>query len=1332
MKIAEFSRVLLLSITLTLLVPYSSYSQSVNSAEVPKIHFSHLSVNDGLSQGTVVSCCQDKLGHIWIATHDGLNKYDGHNFTVYRHSADDTTSIVDNMIRKVYSDQNGGLWIGTAKGLSFYNSRKDRFINFPTRNMAVTGIVETGIKDKLMIAAGGSITFFNTSTLKWEEEKSSAQLENIGATIMYHKGANIYIGTAQKGIFCYNTETDEFKKVSAFTSRREIQCMIMTEEQYLWIATEGDGLYRLNTINNELTNYRESDIPYKGICSNHVRTLSTDIYGRLWIGTVNGVSILDNGYFINHSSDPFKQGSLSHSSVRCILRDSQGGMWLGTWFGGINYWHPLKNTFRKLQRQAEGSSLNDNVISCMREDADQSIWIGTNNGGVNRYYPDSERFSYFNLKTNTKGEEFGSNDVKAIYIDQAKGNVYVGTHAGGLSIINKRTGKIHHCNHNNESKVISIYAIEKADENHLWIGTLDGLKKYDINTMQFEDASDIYSNPVSEISIRSLLKDSKGRLWVGGENGAMIIKMTDNGDCNITKIDALNNIFVLNIYESSTNRIWIASRQGLYCLNENEWTHTHYSCREGLPSDIVYGIEEDSFGRLWLSTDNGISCFNPFSNTFRNFTVADGLQSNKFNLGSHCRRSNGEMLFGGINGITAFVPEKLEENPYTPLPILTSLHVSNQLVRPDDDGILKENISISEKISLKHNQNTITLGFSVTNYLSGPHNSFAYTLEGHDSQWHYTSSNSVTYSNLPHGNYRFLLMAANNDGKWNVEPIALRINIKPIWYQSILANFIYVLLIILSIAASYQLVVRRKEKASKLALEQQKKTHQEEMHKMRSRFFISISHEMRTPLTMIINPLSEMISQCGDSKMRKQLKYLERNAKRLMYLVNQIMDYRKAESGTFKLKVRHEDVHQIIKENWTFYDTLAQSKKLKYTLTSNLEGEILKIDGQYLELILNYLLSNVFEFTEKGEIAVEAFRQENKLMLVISDTGMVLPKELQESLTNTKEQSDSDNSPIGLALVYKLVELHHGQISIDSNSDIGTIFTVSLPLDLETYSSEDLRKVVADPEENEEVEDQITTDGDQAKRGRILIAEADEDIRNYMKNGLSSLFDIDVAGNGEEALQILKETEPDIIVTAMIMPGMDGKKLCSHIKQNNQTSHIPVIIISAKTDRKDELDALKAGADDFLAKPFSMAILIARIKNIRRTHHRILDKVTKSMEIAPEKISFNAMDEQLLNKAIEIVKQNIDNTEFSTAEFAAAMNMSRSNLHLKLKALTEESALDFIRKIRFNEACRLLKDGRYSISEISDMVGFNTPSYFATCFKKYMGCLPTEYVKKNK
>jgi DNA-binding response OmpR family regulator len=330
---------------------------------------------------------------------------------------------------------------------------------------------------------------------------------------------------------------------------------------------------------------------------------------------------------------------------------------------------------------------------------------------------------------------------------------------------------------------------------------------------------------------------------------------------------------------------------------------------------------------------------------------------------------------------------------------------------------------------------------------------------------------------------------------------------------------------------------------------------------------------------------------------------------------------------------------------------------------------------------------------------------------------------------NGKKQSETESSPIGLALVYKLVELHHGMISVNSNTDIGTIFTVSLPLDLETYSSEEFDKVVSDIEEIEEVKEEIRDES--SKRGRILIAEADEDTRNYMKNGLSSIFDIDVAGNGEDALQIIKETEPDLIVTAMIMPGMDGKKLCSHIKQNSQTSHIPIIMISAKTDRKDELDALKAGADDFLAKPFSMAILIARIRNIRRAHHRIMDKVTKSMEIAPEKISFNAMDEQFLNKAIEIVKRNIDNTDFSTAEFASAMNMSRSNLHIKLKALTEESALDFIRKIRFNEACRLLKDGRYSISEISDMVGFNTPSYFATCFKKYMGCLPTEYVKKN-
>jgi DNA-binding response OmpR family regulator/anti-sigma regulatory factor (Ser/Thr protein kinase) len=500
---------------------------------------------------------------------------------------------------------------------------------------------------------------------------------------------------------------------------------------------------------------------------------------------------------------------------------------------------------------------------------------------------------------------------------------------------------------------------------------------------------------------------------------------------------------------------------------------------------------------------------------------------------------------------------------------------------------------------------------------------------------------------------------------------------------------------------------------------------------------------MRTPLTLIINPLQEMITKSTDSWMRKQLKYLERNAKRLLHLVNQLMDYRRAELGVFKLSVRPENVHKIIKENWTYYEKLAQSKKIKYSLVSDLEGKTLYTDGQYLEIILNNLLSNAFKYTESGDITVKATQSENNLMLEVSDTGTGIPLGKQGRIFERFYQVDNEHigSGIGLSLVQRLVELHHGQIRLSSEEGKGTTFTILLPLQLSAYSAEELGNSNTDeihtsntPEiyipDSESPEEEIA-ESDNKKRGRLLIAEDNEDIRNYMKNGLKNMFDIMLAKNGEEALMMLKENEPDIVITDMMMPVMDGLKLCTHIKQNISTSHIPVIMVSAKTDSKDQLEALKTGADDYIAKPFSMAILVTKIRNILRTYHRLQDKATKSMEIAPEKISFNILDEQLLNKAIAIVEQNMDNTEFSTEEFAQAMNMSRSNLHIKLKALTGESALDFIRKIRFKEACRLLKDGRYSISEISDMVGFNTPSYFATCFKKYMGCLPTEYVKKN-
>lgn len=1338
----------IMAICLGILSAVQASADSFSNSHSPQISFSHISTNEGLSQGTVVSSCQDRFGRMWFATHDGLNMYDGTRFTIYKNVQDDSTSLIDNIIRKVYCDSNGDIWVGTEKGLSYYDNIKDSFRNYPSGERPVTGISQAE-NGRLMIAAGGKIMFFDTESWSWETERHIGQMESVDATILFRQEDNIWIGTRQDGLFCYSISTKEFRRISAYTCNKSIQCIIMPDDHSLWIATEGDGLYCLDTTDDGLVNFRHSPDNPHGLSSNYVRTLSTDIFGRLWIGTFKGLSILEDGKFTNIYSEPFMPGSLSQASVRCISRDSQGGMWLGTWFGGINYWHPLRNRFTAIQRRANGKGINDNVISCITEDEENSLWIGTNNGGVNHYDSSRQIFSYYRISDDSESENIESNDIKAIYVDKSSGLVYVGAHAGGLNIINRANGKVRHCTNDIHDPAPSdVYSIMPKNERQLWIGTLDGLETFDIATGRFIQTQYNDSRTPRASDVRTILSDSKGRLWTGGREGIICYQPTESGLKHLTpgtELGELDDAFIHSIFESSTKHIWISSRQGLYCFDDRSGRLTRYGAESGLPSDMIFGIEEDSFGRLWISTDNGISCFNPFSSICRNFSIADGLQSNKFNPNSHCRRSSGEMLFGGISGITAFTPEKMEDNPYAPQPILTSLQLFNKAVRPgDESGIMDSNIILLPEISLKHDENSFSIGFSVTNYLSGPHNSFIYTLEGFDKEWYETDGNSVTYSNLPHGKYRFMVKAANNDGLWNDQPTTLEIEIRPAWYETVLANIIYILAIITAISAASRLLLRRKEKENRQELERQEQVHQEELHQMKMRFFINISHEMRTPLTLIINPLQEMISKSNEPGMRKQLKYLERNAKRLLHLVNQLMDYRRAELGVFKLKIQPENVHKIVKENYSFYEKLAADKKIRYTLSSDLEGKMINTDGQYLELILNNLLSNAFKYTDNGEIAVRAYEQEEKLVIEVKDTGTGIPAGQQDKIFERFYQADNEHigSGIGLSLVQRLVELHHGQIKLISEVGKGSTFTILLPTSADAYTEEELYNQEGRSSHSSsshemylvdtELQEEESEDNEEKKRGCLLIVEDDEEIRNYMKNNLSQLFDIMLAKNGEEALQMMKESLPDIVITDMMMPVMDGRKLCMHIKQNNETCHIPVIMLSAKTDGKAELDALKSGADDFITKPFSMSVLIAKIRNMVRTYHRIHEKATKSMEIAPEKISFNAFDEQILNKAISIVEKNMDNTEFSTEEFAKAMNMSRSNLHLKLKALTGESALDFIRKIRFKEACRLLKDGRYSISEISDMVGFNSPSYFATCFKKHMGCLPTEYIRTKR
>ena len=1330
-------------------------------SETPEqITFSYISINEGLSQSTVFSIDQDKRGNMWFATYDGVNKYDGYAFTVYQHNEDDPNSIANDISRIVKTDSQGRVWIGTRDGLSRYDEEKDIFQNFfyekNGKHLQVNGIEEIS-PEQLLISTPEGLIMFDIKESKFIDDSFSTAMHKTIASTLYRQDDQIYIGTSTDGLYTYSITQKTFEKVIPILGTKQIQAILQQSPTRIWVATEGAGLFLINPKTKEIKNYLHSPSNPKSISSNYIRSLAMDSQNRLWIGTFNDLNIYHEGTdsFASYSSNPVENGSLSQRSVRSIFMDSQGGMWLGTYFGGLNYYHPIRNRFKNIRNIPYKNSLSDNVVSCIVEDKDKNLWIGTNDGGLNLYNPITQRFTSYTLQEDESARGIGSNNIKAVYVDEKKSLVYIGTHAGGLSILHRNSGQVENFNQRNSQLVNeNVYAILPDGEGNLWLGTLSALVRFNPEQRSFttiEKEKD--GTPVVSKQITTLFRDSHKRLWIGGEEGLSVFKQEglDIQKASILPVSNVTKLFTNCIYEASNGVIWVGTREGFYCFNEKDKQIKRYNTTNGLPNNVVYGILEDSFGRLWLSTNRGISCFNPETEKFRNFTESDGLQSNQFNTASYCRTSVGQMYFGGINGITTFRPELLLDNPYTPPVVITKLQLFNKVVRPDDEtGILTKNISETKSITLKSWQTAFSIEFVVSNYISGQHNTFAYKLEGYDKEWYYlTDSRTVSYSNLPQGTYQFLVKAANSDGKWNPIPTALEIIVLPIWYKTWWALLIFFATFAGFITFVFRFFWMRKSMEAQLEIERRDKEHQEEINQMKMRFFINISHELRTPLTLILTPLQEIINKISDRWTRNQLEYIQRNANRLLHLVNQLMDYRRAELGVFELKAKKGNAHQLIQDNFLFYDKLARHKKITYTLHSELEDKEVLFDANYLELIVNNLLSNAFKYTESGQSITVTLKEENGwLLLQVSDTGIGIPINKQGKIFERFYQIESEHvgSGIGLSLVQRLIELHHGRIELDSEENKGSTFSVYLPQDLSVYKPSEL---ASNNEQNEEeqvystnskamyfidtekVENESVESGDK-KRGTILIVEDNNEIRRYLSNGLADLFNTLEAGNGEEALEKLKDNEVDVIVTDVMMPVMDGIKLCKNVKQNIRTCHIPVIILSAKTDIKDQMEGLQMGADDYIPKPFSLAILTTKIQNMMRTRRRMLDKYAKSLEVEPEKITFNAMDEALLKRAMAIVEKNMDNIEFSTDEFAREMNMSRSNLHLKLKAITGESTIDFIRKIRFNEAAKLLKDGRYTVAEVSTMVGFNTPSYFATGFKKYVGCLPTEYIKKSK
>ncbi len=1337
------------------------------ASESDRIHFRRLSVNDGMSQNTVLALTQDHNGKIWAGTMDGLNWYDGYRFAPLYKDLNDSTSLSNNHVYSLCTDAEGTVWVGTLTGLSRYNIVGNNFTNYSLPEglpVQIFAIEDLNDKGQLLLGTSNGLVVFDKKT-GYMNLHPHLQETTVYSICRINEG--ILLGSSS-GIYHYRPQDNSVVQILPELKNEAISSVIYDpRKRTCWLGSFINGVYSIDEKfqikEHYLYNDRQRQSPFES-----VRTLAQDDKGRIWIGTINALFILEpetaaiEKYTFSHEDE----NSLGHNSVRSILKDNQGGMWVGTFYGGLNYYHPMAPAFDTMTYSAYKNSISDNTVSCIVEDPHTGhLWIGTNDGGLNEYDRKNNHFTVYRANRNNPNA-LQSDNIKCALPD--RNGVYIGSHGGGLSYLSG--GRIENFAFPNAvSFNNSCYSLLDGKDGTIWVGSLIGLHRFDKKNKQLSLHPLAQKYPrLNSVLISVLYRDSKDRIWIGTEESLFVYAndQLEEWKDYTSKIPSLVQAFCVE--EDSNHQIWIGSSVGLYKSPDGSTDHQiRYSTNDGLPNNFIYGVLEDGRGRLWITTNRGLSCFDPSEQTFLNYTVQDGLSHGQFNTYGACKTQDGIFYLGSLKGITYFNPYEFVDNPFSPNAVVTGATILNQPVTNIKDGVSKYFQASNGRLlgmSFPSNRKLFSIRFSVINYLSGKRNLFAYKLEGFDEDWvssaQAISQRGATYSNLPPGKYIFKVKACNNNGRWSLTPTEFFVHITPMWYQTWWAKTLFFLLILGGIAFILYFYIARAKMKMQMQIEHLERNKIEEISQEKVRFYINMSHELRTPLSLILAPLEELTEEKSkfDVQVQQKLSYVYRNGRKLLHLVNQLLDFRKAESGALPIHVAMGNVEELAENIFAMFSENAQKRNITYQFRSDLKGSLLPMDKTYVEMMLTNLLSNAFKFTPNdGEITLSLWKKEKHFGFSIKDNGIGIPPEKLSHIFERFYQANEGGkgSGIGLSLVKCLVEKHHGSINVESKPGVGTEFVVELPADIKVFSA---TEIVSGREEknsdwktaslatetmveNDEMQEaNLSADtglGEgqlQSTEGMtetILLVDDNKEMVDYLKNHFKSRYITLTAGNGEEALAILKEQKVDIVLSDVMMPGIDGIKLCELIKKNMQTCHIPVILLSAKGSIEAQTAGIRIGADDYIPKPFSINLLKGKISNILKTKQRLRYYYSNTIDIDTAKMTSNALDEEFMTKAIQIVEENIDDENFTADDLAEKLFMSRSSLYLKMNSVSGEPPANFIRRIRFNKACKLLLEGRYSISEISSKVGFSSASYFSTSFKKYMGCLPSDYAKNQ-
>lgn len=1349
-----------------------------------QLRFSSLTLEHGLSQNSVMSISQDQQQLLWFGTKHGLNRYDGYQFKVYKNNPKDSNSLSSDEITATLSDSKGTLWVGTVNGLNRYDAKKDAFQQILYHPKNKKGLNSNSIEHIYEDPQGniwvGTLRGANLLTDRnknefqsflFKEKGNSRGINNIYA-ILRQKNGTVWLATLNglirmnlgPGKFSYQVFHYEPGKAGTISSNY-ITSLQTDQQQNLWVGTD-NGLNLFQPKSQSFITYKHSE-NNNSIVHNDIREIMLNRDGTLWIGTQEGLSVLDpqQKTFTNYLHDPEQKGSLSHNSIHSIYQDHNNSIWIGTFYGGVNLIHPFSTQFHAFKNSRLRPSISSNIVSSIVEDAQHNLWIGTEGGGLNYFNRSNNSYTAYKINPNDKAG-LSSNLIKTICKDKA-GNLLIGTHHGGLNFFNTSSKNFQHIinikDSSNTPSTAEIIAICAASDQNIWVGTYSGLNLLKMVNGHYETQTrkSPVESKLQNKRIQFLYEDRDKNLWIGTQAGLYAYHLStkklrsflkDKGNPSKLQSDYINCIVQL----SNGNIALGTYFGGLSLYDQQTGKFKTYTEKEGLSNNNILGIIEDDQHNLWISTDHGLSKFDPKTQTFRIYTKSDGLAGNDFNVRSYFKDSAGELFFGGYNGLSSFFPQQIEINRQTNPIIFTGLKLFNKPVTVNGpDQLLKEDISSSKSITFEHDQNHFTIGFALLNYIKPDKNRYSYKLENYDEEWNEVSSPFATYTNLPSGAYTFLVKGKNNDGTPGGSLASIDIHILPPIWASWWAYCLYALIIsvILFLTVRY-LIIRALFKRS------------EDIQQMKLSFFTNISHEIRTPLTLILGPLENLLKSTeGQHDLHKQVVPIKNNADRLMRLITELMDFRKADSGYLKLNISQENIVSFSKEIFLAFQHLAISRNIQYTFNHINAPIPLYFDKVQMEKVLFNLLSNAFKFTDdEGAISLSIDDLGAEVEIKVRDNGKGIPYESQNKLFSNFFQVDEQGSNhigsgIGLALSRSVVEAHHGKISIESSlattTKAGdTCFTVKLKKGKAHFKAEQLQEhqhsisqfSAAGTYTSETTSSEISSGNTpqeetapslSAETGKsslsaketILIVEDNPEIRELIANLMKPQYQVEESVNGLRGWETAIELLPDLIICDIMMPVMDGLELCRRLKTDERTSHIPVILLTARSSHVHQLSGLETGADVYVTKPFSTALLNLNVKNLLQSRAMMRQKYAQQVILQPQNMIIGATDQAFMEKVMIYIESNLANQEVGVPELATELGMSQPILYKKIRAITDLSVNDFIKTIRLKKAAQLLEHKVYTISEISYLVGFNDPKYFSREFKKQYGVTPKVFIQ---